>query len=155
MKMEWGGIMEDIIMKIDHILIYALTKGAWDLLEDGALPIASKAGKELLALMEKEGLSVEGESYEDLLKGLDAIYKKIGLAEGVESLNGEDILKLKINKPYDIGIMKQLMAEGIKPYMSPVVLIEIAALKKIGVKAILKGMELDGDGVVITFKLIK
>ncbi len=141
-------------MKIDHVLIHALTKGAWDLFENGALPIAAVAGRELLALMEKEGLKVEGESYEQLLQNLTDIYKKVGLAEGVESLNGDDILKLKINKPYDIGIMKELMAEGIKPYMSPVVLIEIAALRKIGTKAILKDMEIDGDSVVITFKVI-
>lgn len=141
-------------MKIDHIVIYALTKGAWDLLENGALPIAATAGKELLALMEQEGLKVEGESYEQLLQNLNDIYQKVGLAEGVESLNGDDILKLKINKPYDINIMKQLDAEGIKPYMSPVVLIEIAALRKIGTKSILKDIEIDGDSVVITFKVI-
>ncbi len=147
--------MEDIIMRIDHVLIHALTKGAWNLLGEGALPIATAAGKELLALFEKEGLSVSGESYDDLLKNLDAIYKKIGLAEGVESLNGDDILKLKIKKPYDIDIMKELFAEGIKPYMSPVVLVEIAALRKIGVKAMLKEMELDGDSVIISFRIIK
>ncbi len=146
--------MEDILMKIDHVLIYALTKGAWDLFENGALPIAAEAGKELLALIEKEGLKVEEESYEQLLQNLNDIYKKVGVAEGVESLNGNDLLKLKIHKPYDIYIMKQLDAQGIKPYMSPAVLIEIAALRKIGKKAILKDMEIDGDSVVITFKVI-
>ncbi len=146
--------MEDILMKIDHVLIYALTKGAWDLFENGALPIAAEAGKELLALIEKEGLKVEEESYEQLLQNLNDIYKKVGVAEGVESLNGNDLLKLKIHKPYDIYIMKQLDAQGIKPYMSPAVLIEIAALRKIGKKAILKDMDIDDNSVIITFKVI-
>ncbi len=147
--------MEDIIMRIDHVLIHALTKGAWNLLGEGALPIAASAGKELLALFEREGLKVSGEDYESLLQNLDDIYKKLGLAEGVESLNGEDVLRLKIKKPYDLDIMKELFEEGINPYMSPVVLVEIAALRKIGVKAILKGMELEDDSVIVTFKIIK
>ena len=147
--------MEDIIMKIDHVLIRALTKGVWNLIGEGALPIAAAAGKELLALFEKEGLQVAGEDYESLLQNLDDIYKKLGLAEGVESLNGNDVLKLKIKKPYDIDIMRELIAEGINPYMSPVVLVEIAALRKIGVKAMLKGMELENDSVILTFKVIK
>ncbi|RKY98729.1 MAG: hypothetical protein DRQ10_07110 [Candidatus Hydrothermota bacterium] len=146
--------LEEKRMGIDHLLLHAFTKGAWELLGEGVLPIARAAGKELLELFEKEGTPIEGNSVEQVLDLLGQKYKEFGLAEGISNELSDHKLTITVTKPYDFDIMQRLDVEGIKPFMSPVVIATIAALQKAGVKAIFRKMELLDDAIKLEFKLL-
>ncbi len=120
------------LARINAMIIYGLEKGLWDLFGDSALATTSTVGEGMLEIMEKTmGLEITGEDPQDILTEIGRIFiDEIGIATDFDIVKEGDNVDFDVKNCVLMHVEKDLLADGIKPFMCPYLNIATAAMRK-------------------------
>ena len=137
------------LARINAMIIYGLEKGLWNLLGESALALSTTVGEGMLEKMENSmGLEIEGEDPQDILTEIGRIFvDEIGIATRFDiTREAEDDVKLHVENCVLLKTEKDLVADGITPFMCPYLNIAAAAMRRrLGVKTRVAGIQVDQD----------
>ncbi len=147
------------LARINAMIIYGLEKGLWNLLGESALATTNMVGQGMLEIMEKTmGLEIEGEDPQDMLTEIGRIFvDEIGIATEFDITKDGDNVDFKVRHCVLMHVEKDLIAEGIKPFMCPYLNIATAAMhKRLGAKTHISKIDVDTENHVcsLQFKMV-
>ncbi len=136
------------LARINAMIIYGLEKGLWELLGDSALAISTRVGEGMLEEMEKTmGLEIAGEDPQDILTEIGRIFvDEIGIATNFDIDKDGDEIKMSVDHCVLLRVEKDLVNDGIQPFMCPYLNIAAAAMRRrLGTKTRISDIKADPD----------
>ncbi len=120
------------LARMNAMIIYGLEKGLWDLFGESALATTNTVGAGMLEILEKNmGLEIEGENPQDMLTEIARIFvDEYGIALGFEAQQEGDEVALQVDHCVLMQVEKDLVAQGIKPFVCPFLNIAAAAMRR-------------------------
>ncbi len=117
--------------KLVTLLLYGLEKGLWNMLGEASFAVTNTVGKEMLEVMEKEGLQVEGRDPGELVAEIGQRFvADMAIAETFDIEKEDSTVALHVHKCILMDVEKELLAAGVQPFMCPFLNIATSALRK-------------------------
>ena len=136
------------LARINAMIIYGLEKGLWNLFGESALATTNTVGQGMLEILEKNmGLEIAGEDPQDVLTEIGRIFvDEFGIDTDFDIVKDGDNIDFKVKNCVLMHVEKDLLAEGIQPFMCPYLNIAVAAMRKrMGVKARISKIDVDTE----------
>jgi hypothetical protein len=120
------------LARINAMIIYGLEKGLWDLFGETALATTNTIGNGMLEILEKSmGLEIAGEDPQDVLTEIGRIFvDEFGIATDFDIIKNDDNIDFEVKNCVLMNVEKDLISDGIKPFVCPYLNIAAAAMRK-------------------------
>ena len=117
-------------------LVFGITFGVWEMMEDSATALTPTIGKSLLPMVEKRlGLTIAGEKPVDVLTEVGRIFTdELGWAKGSMVTATEKAVTINLTDAMGSEQMAEMTAKGIRFFSHPVLCVGVGALTRMGVK---------------------
>jgi hypothetical protein len=117
-------------------LVFGITYGVWEMMEDSATALTPTIGKSLLPMLEARlGLKIAGEKPADVLTEVGRIFvDELGWAKGCTVTATEKAITINLTDAMDSEQMAEMAAKGMKFFSHPVMCTGVGALTRMGVK---------------------
>lgn len=120
------------LIKLSSLVIHGLTRGLWELLGESAEVTAKLIGHSNIAMLEKEmGFEIAGEDLHEMMMELNRIFvDELGALDGADvKVEGNQVTMTCIGCKF-MSLTKDLMDEGIPPFICPFKGMAMAAVSK-------------------------
>ncbi len=120
------------LARMNAMIIYGLEKGLWDLFGESALATANTVGAGMLEILGKSmGLEIEGEDPQDMLTEIGRIFvDEYDIATACDILKSGDAIEMNVQNCVLMQVEKDLIAQGVKPFVCPFLNIAAAAMRR-------------------------
>jgi len=147
------------LARLNAMIIYGLEKGLWDLFGESALATTNTIGNGMLEILEKNmGLEIEGEVPQDILTEIGRLFvDEYGIASNFDITKDGDDIHFDVKNCVLMHVEKDLIADGIKPFVCPYLNIAAAAMRRrLGVKTSISQFDVDTKAhhCQLCFKLV-
>ncbi len=147
------------LARLNAMIIYGLEKGLWDLFGESALATTNTIGNGMLEILEKNmGLEIEGEAPQDILTEIGRLFvDEYGIASDFDITKDGDDINFDVKNCVLMHVEKDLIADGIKPFVCPYLNIAAAAMRRrLGVKTSISQFDVDTEAhhCQLCFKLV-
>ncbi len=147
------------LARMNAMIIYGLEKGLWDLFGESALATTNTVGEGMLEILEKNmGLEIEGEDPQDMLTEIGRIFvDEYGIATDFDIVKNGDSVEMSVQNCVLMHVEKDLIKDGIKPFVCPFLNIAAAAIRRnSGVKTSISKFEVDTENhrCSLCFKMV-
>lgn len=136
------------LARINAMIVYGLEKGLWDLFGSSALATTNTVGQGMLEILEKSmGLEIAGEDPQDILTEIGRIFvDEFGIATDFDIVKDENDINFDVKNCVLLDVEKDLIADGIQPFMCPYLNIATAAMRKrMGLKTRISKIDVDTE----------
>ncbi len=117
--------------KLVAMLLYGLEKGLWNMLGEASFAITNTVGQEMLQTLEKEGLQISGREPGELAHEVGQYFTQhMGIAQEFDIEKEDGSVALHVHRCILMDVEKELLAEGIQPFLCPFLNITMSALRK-------------------------
>ena len=117
--------------KLVAMLLYGLEKGLWNMLGEASFAITNTVGQEMLQILEAEGLQTTNRPPEELAHEVGQYFtKQMGIAETFDIEKEDSSVALHVHQCILIDVEKDLLEQGIQPFLCPFLNITMSALRK-------------------------
>jgi hypothetical protein len=138
-------------------LVFGMTFGVWDIMEESATALTPTIGKMLLPMVEDLlDMKVEGETPEDLLKMIGIMFtEKLDWGTGYDVTTSDKSVRLTLTDGLATDEIEGLISQGMKFFSHPVLCTGVEALARKGFKC-RPSLNADSDKKTqtITFELL-
>ncbi len=134
------------LARLNAMIIYGLEKGLWDLFGESALATTNVIGKGMLELLEKSmGLEIAGETPQDMLTEIGRLFvDEFAIATRFDTKETGDVIDFIIEGCVLLNVEKDLIAQGIKPFVCPYLNISAAAMRqRLGLRTKIRNFDID------------
>ena len=134
------------LARLNAMIIYGLEKGLWDLFGESALATTNVIGKGMLELLEKSmGLEIAGETPQDMLTEIGRLFvDEFAIATRFDTKETGDDIDFIIEGCVLLNVEKDLIAQGIKPFVCPYLNISAAAMRqRLGLRTKIRKFDID------------
>lgn len=120
------------LVKLSSLVIHGLTRGLWELLGESAEVTAKMIGHSNIEMLEKEmGFEIAGEDLEDMMMELNRIFvDELGALDVSDAKVDGNRVTMTCRGCKFMGLTKDLMEEGIPPFICPFKGMALAAVSK-------------------------
>jgi hypothetical protein len=117
-------------------LVFGITYGVWEMMEDSATALTPTIGKSLLPMLEQRlDLKIAGEKPVDVLTEVGRIFTdELGWAKGAKVTATDKAITIDLTEALDSAQMAEMAAKGMKFFSHPVMCVGVGALTRMGVK---------------------
>jgi hypothetical protein len=138
-------------------LVFGITFGVWEMMEDSATALTPTIGKSLLPMLEQLlGLKIAGDKPVDVLTEVGRVFSdELGWAKGSKATGTDKAITLLLTDAIGSEQIAEFTTKGIKFFSHPVMCVGVAALARMGVKC-RPSLVTDaaGNTQTITFELL-
>ena len=141
------------LARINAMIIYGLEKGLGDLFGESALATTNTVGAGMLEVLEKSmGLEIDGENPQDMLTEIARIFvDEYGIALDFDAHQEGDRVALQVKRCVLMQVEKDLVAQGIKPFVCPCLNIAAAAMRqRMDAKTKISQFDIDTEAHICT-----
>ncbi len=147
------------LARMNAMIIYGLEKGLWDLFGESALATVNTVGAGMLEILGKSmGLEIEGEDPQDMLTEIGRIFvDEYDIATACDILKSGDAIEMNVQNCVLMQVEKDLVAQGVKPFVCPFLNIAAAAMRRrMGVKTRIARFDVNPEAhaCVLAFELL-
>jgi hypothetical protein len=120
------------LVKLSSFVIHGLTKGLWDLLGESANVTAKMIGDKNVEMLEKEmGFEIVGEDPNEMLLELNRLFvDELGALDEADAVVEGDKITVTYKGCKFMALTKDLMDDGIPPFICPFKGMAMASIKK-------------------------
>ena len=117
-------------------LVFGMTYGVWDIMEESATALTPTIGKMQLPMMQDLlDMKVEGQNATDLLKVIGVMFtEKLDWGSGYEVTAKDKIVSLTLTDGLATDEIEGMLSQGMKFFSHPVLCAGVEALARAGVK---------------------
>ena len=117
-------------------LVFGITYGVWEMMEDSATALTPTIGKSLLPMLEQRlSLKITGEKPVDVLTEVGRIFvDELGWAKGSTVTATEKAITIHLTDAMGSEQIAEMTAKGMKFFSHPVMCVGVGALTRMGVK---------------------
>jgi hypothetical protein len=144
--------------RVAEYTLVGLAAALWEMVGESSMALAAPIGEQILKLTEKEmGLEIAGETPQAVLTEVARLLAdEFGYCKEVRLEEKGDMLTLYAKDCVTSNMPRQLKEAGVdKYYISPGLLLSLAALKRLGVKA--RGESIpwpEGHGIMVKLQVV-
>lgn len=113
------------------LLLYGLEKGLWNMMGEASFAITNTVGQEMLRKLEAEGLQIEGRPADELAAEIGRYFvDKMAIAETFDIEKEDATVGLQVQGCILMGVERELLAQGIQPFLCPFLNMTASALRR-------------------------